>query len=90
MPEYGASMLQKWVKEDFGGNANPLFFYLYSDASQVITIRDGFSFHRVILFLVSKSAQQTRKKTNYITAGWIPTLSPQSVGVTREEWESDK
>lgn len=62
----GHRCVQKLILEDKGPNSKPIVYFIYSDASQVITIGKGFSFHRIIVFIGS------RGKYSYRTIGWLP------------------
>lgn len=44
----------------------PIVYFIYSDASQIITVGKGFTFHRIIVFIGS------RRKYGYRTIGWLP------------------
>lgn len=82
--------MQEALQHDHGANTWPLFYYAYSDKSHIVSITKGFSFHRVILFLVSQTAHAARLKVNYITIGWLPILSAEGLHLTKKQWQSLK
>ena len=68
----------------------PLPYLLYSGASQVITIGEGWSFHTVEMYFAMDTSA-TRARFGYRIIGWLPVFSKKhAVKASREQKETDE
>lgn len=82
-------LMQAAMRAKLGPLAVPLLYFLYSDGSQVITIGDGYCFHRVILYL-GFDVGTSRAHFGYRVIGWIPVVNKRAMHASAEEKKTEE